>query len=1327
MGDLSLSNIDEIKADDLSYPNTAKLGIKALATEQLSGNMPNFTCIVRGKKVSVPKIMCGVDEVEWLNYYWDSENSVYKRFSDEAECSWDGSSYVDQWCANPVWCLKDLLLSSRYGIGEFLTSENIDDELFLEMSRYCEERVEDGQGGYEKRFRMDVVIDSPARVPDLLMQLAGVFRGLIFFSEGTAKARIDKPDIPVQLFGMGNIIEGGFSQQWKSLRDIPNVIEVQYLDKDKNYQQEKIAVIDEDALANGDPMRTKLIRVFVTKTSYALREGRYALKVAKYIDRSITLKCGIDAIACQAGDVINVSHDVPQWGFSGRAIEGAISSVTLDQEVTIESDKTYKVQVRFADDSIEERVVTNEAGVHSVLGVSQAFNQLPQKYDIYVFGENNKVVKPFRIVGLSINNKDEVEISAIEYDENIYDDSAIVIPSSNYSSLNSEIPVVRNLDTSERSVTLPDGTIENVIDVYFDYPNDSGNLNKYKGAKIYLSDDGGNTYQLIGYTEAREYTISGNIQKGRTYYIKAVTVTFNGVEDGLSHSPTDSVLIVGKDVEPDMVSNFQYSWGDVLTLSWSPNTEPDLAGYEIRLNDTNFGVDDVNLVYRGLATKLTLSPATREVGTYYLRAYNTSGKYSTYSVSLTPVNEVPSKPNNLGADVFFNVARIWWDDLAASDVYKYEIWKSQTGEWAGEEELIASASGRGAVIEGNKARGGDVDSATSTTLVSSSLIGLDDDLLNGDAVIITSGVNEGQEVQILDFDGTTGTITIDGNWPVTPEAGDSFMVFDRFEIKVRGHDFYGVGPFSNPLTVTLEGLDENAIGDNVITARKIYVACLSALTSNVGCLTAGTIQGVTFQTGATGARTIFDSTSFKTYDANCVKTFEVCDGCVVAKSMKLVDPSCDCCYSYLSAGSWYFHDELGLSTPYVKRICSGTACTGDTVFLPGWRTQPNIMVGINKLNSFDQNYANQTQQWDVYSSTPEFYCNCATDYGYRFDVHAQLSLAASSGSAVVHDVNFGTVCCTCANVCETCVRLRFQLWCNQACANYHYGCLVYRICYRAQGSGVWCYQQYTYIQPHASVGQMQSTNDEYRNIVFSGNCVWEVMPICQSFAWVDSGIASGSTTCHLCSRTVNGCSINWNQTWCCCCTGTCNQWTCCCGHTDIVTVSGSKPPNTYCSYVTYNLNDLGNCLYYCLNHYTRSCGCVGTEVQFLTNESSYLYGSSGSVSAGCCGVTVTYSGKTNWSQSTTKSLNNSYNHDNFKICTCFRDRWKQCSIGFLCFHHFMSAQVCVSGTVYHCYCCVSGAAGSCAYCSFYSTQDTFGTQTILDPNGCVNWLAIAYS
>ncbi|MFA5101259.1 MAG: hypothetical protein WC547_10280, partial [Candidatus Omnitrophota bacterium] len=175
-GDLTLFQIDEIKTDDLCYPNTALLGLKLLATDQLSGSMPNITAIVEGKKVSIPDVRNAGAPVDWEDYYWDGEN--YRLFSDDTILSWDGLTYVMKYSANPVWCLRDLVTNKRYGLGEFIVTDNLDNASLLEMSQYCEERVPDGKGGYEKRFRMDVVIDSNNKALDVLIQMCATFNAM---------------------------------------------------------------------------------------------------------------------------------------------------------------------------------------------------------------------------------------------------------------------------------------------------------------------------------------------------------------------------------------------------------------------------------------------------------------------------------------------------------------------------------------------------------------------------------------------------------------------------------------------------------------------------------------------------------------------------------------------------------------------------------------------------------------------------------------------------------------------------------------------------------------------------------------------------------------------------------------------------------------------------------------------------------------------------------------------------------------------------------------------------------------------------------------------
>jgi len=639
-GDLLLFQIDEIKTDDLSYPNTALLGLQLLATDQLSGSMPNITSIVKGRKVSVPDVKNGTDPVGWEDYYWDGAD--YRLLSDDTLLSWDGTSFAQRYSANPVWCLRDLIINNRFGLGEFISSENLDHASLLEMSQYCEERVPDGQGGYEKRFRMDVVIDSNNKALDVLIQLCATFNAMPVYSAGGLAFKIDRPTTPTQLFGMGSIVKDSFAQSWKTLKEVPNVIEVQFTDKEKNYQQETIAYIDEELLSSGEPMRKSQIRLFTTRASYAIRAARYALKVARYINRSVTFKAGIDAVACQAGDIISISHDVPQWGFSGRVQEGSTAIlVKLDRSMVIEDGKSYKIQVRFSDDSIEERLITSPTGTHAEISC-EAFPQDPQGFDVYAIGETNKVKKDFRVVAIQREGKSEVQISALEYNEAVYDDSDIILPQNNYSSLSSEIPAVNNLSLTESLVKKTDGTIENAIDVWFDRPAYVDHFVKsYAKAKIYISDDDGLSWRARGETSGTNFRIIGDIVDHHSYKVRVTSLDSLNEESALGSAPESEITIVGKSAPPSDVPSFLVNRNrDMLYFGWTPIPDVDVWGYELRR-----GLDWESAEFISLqqGTHYLTKDVKRGIGQrYWIKAIDTSGNYSVNAKeAVVTITEIP--------------------------------------------------------------------------------------------------------------------------------------------------------------------------------------------------------------------------------------------------------------------------------------------------------------------------------------------------------------------------------------------------------------------------------------------------------------------------------------------------------------------------------------------------------------------------------------------------------------------------------------------------------------------------------------------------------------
>ena len=645
-GDLYLVSVDEINMDDLEYPNTGLAGIRALATEQLSGDSPEYEFEAE-RVVLCPKVMNGEVEADWEDYYWDptynSNVGAFRLLSDDTVLSWDGITYVERFSANPIWCLYDLMTKTRYGIGNYITTDDHDLDYLLEMSQYCEEKVPDGEGGYEKRFRMDICIDSPQKALELIMQLSTIFRGLPFYSDnGKIRIAIDKPDTPVQLFGMGNIVEDSFSQTWSSKRDIPNIVYVQYDNEDNYYQQEVISVVDEESLAAGKPINKKEVRYYGTKLSYAIRYGRNLIKAAKYIDQTINIKAGIGALVRQCGEVIDIAHDVPQWGFSGSVkADSTTTKVKLDREVVIEDTKSYAIRVDFAQPNedgsprYEERTVPAETppGAYMEIEVSEAFSLAPQEFDVYSFGEVDKVVFPARIMSLRRQRMGEVEIEAQEYNEDIYDDSAVVIPERKISALELDIPNVTNLELTERISRLADGTIEDVIDVWFRKPALATYLLKrYDKAKIYLSDNNGQSWLLKGETATEHFQIIGDIKDLQAYKVAVVSVSVDGEEKIISNSPQASITVIGKSAPPSDIAYFDVEQlEDELIFGWLPVFDVDLKGYELRMGASWDTAAIIDTIFVG--TKYRLPIFAPGINIFWLKAIDRSGNYSQNAIS----------------------------------------------------------------------------------------------------------------------------------------------------------------------------------------------------------------------------------------------------------------------------------------------------------------------------------------------------------------------------------------------------------------------------------------------------------------------------------------------------------------------------------------------------------------------------------------------------------------------------------------------------------------------------------------------------------------------
>ncbi|KXS41190.1 MAG: putative phage tail protein [Candidatus Frackibacter sp. T328-2] len=227
---------------------------------------------------------------------------------------WDSgsSSWITQYSRNPAYCLLDLLTNKRYGLG--IDKQYIDLDSFIESANYCNELIDDGQGGQEPRFQLDIAINQAKSSLDLIKEILGTFRGILIYSSGELRLKIDAPEAPTQSFAMNNIVKDSFAYWEASKKDIPNKVTVQYIDPNNNWEKIRVQYVDDSNIESSGEVREKKISLLgIKRFSQAGREARFYLNKAKYCTTFCEFKAGIDSIHCEVGDVITVTHDLPEW------------------------------------------------------------------------------------------------------------------------------------------------------------------------------------------------------------------------------------------------------------------------------------------------------------------------------------------------------------------------------------------------------------------------------------------------------------------------------------------------------------------------------------------------------------------------------------------------------------------------------------------------------------------------------------------------------------------------------------------------------------------------------------------------------------------------------------------------------------------------------------------------------------------------------------------------------------------------------------------------------------------------------------------------------
>jgi len=612
-----LKAIGEIIPDDLTYPYTALLGVRALATAQLSSGAPSITCeVVR------------------------SHTIVY-------------NTNTSQWEAvradNPAWACYDILVKPFYELttggstGDTVTSfsykgrdgidptTRIDYDAFKNWADYCDELTDEG----DKRCVVDIVFDSQTPTWEALSHISQVGRGMVVMRGTKFSCVIDKSYDPVQLFTVGNIYEDSFKESFLGLEDRANVIEVTYFDETRDYQRESIQVYGND-YSEGDLERRSTITLYgCTSYNRAFREALYRLNCNKYLTRSVSFDVDVDALACQVGDVIRVQHDIPQWGFGGRVVSASSDSVVLDRTITLAGGSTYVIYIRHSGtDTVESQTITTGAGDHSTLSIAPTnWSTTPSEHDVYAVGVQNSEFKKLKIVEISRSGDLKRTISAIEYNESLYEEGTPI--DWDVSALQT-IPIAANVSALERLRTDTGGNLKSEVHVIWTYSE----YTERKIAKwlIYRKNTSitDSVWEYLGATTSNIYVSNQVEWQINTSY--TIAVCGYDALSNRAHNPdnpevgTDNLTILWKTAPPEDVSNFIVAQdGSSIIFKWDHVTDADRRGYLIREGASwETGTNITKEISQNL--HIHTAPYTGN-WTYWIKAIDTSGNMSVNATS----------------------------------------------------------------------------------------------------------------------------------------------------------------------------------------------------------------------------------------------------------------------------------------------------------------------------------------------------------------------------------------------------------------------------------------------------------------------------------------------------------------------------------------------------------------------------------------------------------------------------------------------------------------------------------------------------------------------
>lgn len=309
--------------------------------------------------------------------------------------------------SNPAWCLLDFVRGRRNARGQrmygvCLQESRIDLDAIAAWGAWCEAHGLEFNG----------VLDSKQSCAEVLQTIARCGRASVTWNTGRLGVVWDAESLPVTaVFGMSNIRAGSFSIQYAT-GTLADEVVMNFVNRETGWQRDTLRVSKPGVT---DPVNPVELEIFgVTSSEQAAKEAHLLIAGNVYRRRTITWETDVEGLVVTRGDVVMLSHDLTQWGYSGRVVDFA-GGVRLNRTVPVVAGANYLL-LRSPEGAMTTLTVSNAEGETDLLTGTLPDTTGTNPMDwLWFFGPQPTPGKKVKVV--SVEPIDQLHVRLIAVDE----------------------------------------------------------------------------------------------------------------------------------------------------------------------------------------------------------------------------------------------------------------------------------------------------------------------------------------------------------------------------------------------------------------------------------------------------------------------------------------------------------------------------------------------------------------------------------------------------------------------------------------------------------------------------------------------------------------------------------------------------------------------------------------------------------------------------------------------------------------------------------------------------------------------------------------------